>query len=207
MQRIKFLLLAATAIAALMATVGAGAASATPTSLCKVKETTGGLPICKPENQYPAGTPIHAVLQAGTKLAFQTPLGNFECLQSTLRATTEQQTELPLGAIVNVWNFGGCGEYEVFATLGTLDIEIIDLPVWTHNGTLTFTNTQLRVKKAAKECVYSVGHAGVLTGGAMATIDLEGVLTRLGGIECPEGNGTFKGAYTVLQPEPLWVSM
>ncbi|HKZ13738.1 MAG TPA: hypothetical protein VJL81_07835 [Solirubrobacterales bacterium] len=41
----------------------------------------------------------------------------------------------------------------------------------------------------------------------MATIDLEGVLTRLGGIECPEGNGTFKGAYTVLQPEPLWVSM
>jgi hypothetical protein len=66
-----------------------------------------------------------------------------ECTQSTFLATTEQQTELPLGAVVNVWNFGGCGEYEVMALVGTVDIEEIDLPVFTHNWTLTFTNTKI----------------------------------------------------------------
>jgi hypothetical protein len=207
MKRTKYLLLAATAVAVLMATVGAGAASATPTTLCKVEETTGGIPICKAENQYPAGTMIHAVLEEKTKLAIESPLGKVECTQSTFLATTEQQTELPLGAVVNVWNFGGCGEYEVTALVGTVDIEEIDLPVFTHNGTLTFTNTKIIVKKAKKECIYSVGDSGTLTGGAMATIDLAGTLTRVGGVECPEGNATWKGAYTVLKPEPLWIGI
>jgi hypothetical protein len=37
----------------------------------------------------------------------------------------------------------GCGEYEVMGLVGTVDIEEIDLPVFTHNGTLTFTNTKI----------------------------------------------------------------
>src|SRR4029077_7343798 len=207
MKRIKYLLVAATAIAALMATVGAGAASATPTTLCKVPETMGGIPICKEENQYPAGQAIHAVLEANKKVTLETPLGLVECAQSTFFGNTEGKTAMPLGEAIAVFYVGGCGEYVVTAVFGTLDLEIIDLPEWTHNGTLTFTNTQLRVKKGAKECVYEVGHAGVLTGGAMATIDLKGTLVRLGGVECPEGNGSWKAPYTVLQPEPLWIGI
>jgi len=209
MNRTKVILLVAVAATALMATVGSSTAAATPTTLCKVEETIGELPICAPVNQYPAGTMIHAHLEEKTKLMIPTPFGVAECEESTLTAITEQQTEMPLGAIVNEFTFGKCGEYEVRAVeLGTLDIEIIDLPFWTHNGTLTFTNTKVTVKKGEVDCVYSVGHSGVLTGGAMATIDLLGTLTRVGGnAKCPLGNANWNGSYTVTEPEPLWIGM
>jgi len=208
MNRIKILMLAAVTAMALMA-IGSSTAAATPTTLCEVEETIGGLPICAPENQYPAGTMIHAHLEEKTKLMIPTPFGVAECEESTLTATTEQQTAMPLGAIVNLFTFGKCGEYEVKAVeLGTLDIEIIDLPFWTHNGTLTFTNTKITVKKGEVDCIYSAGHSGVLTGGAMATIDLLGTLTRVGGnAKCPLGNANWNGSYTVTEPEPLWIGM
>jgi hypothetical protein len=138
-----------------------------------------------------------------------TPFGVAECEESTLTAITEQQTEMPLGAIINQFTFAKCGEYEVKAVeLGTLDIEIIDLPFWTHNGTLTFTHTKITVKKGEIDCVYEVGHSGVLTGGPMATIDLLGTLTRVGGnAKCPLGNANWNGSYTVTEPEPLWIGM
>lgn len=210
MKKLKVVALAVVAVAALMATVGAGSAAATPTVLCEAEDTTiGGLPICEPEHEYPAGTVIHAHLEEKTKLMIPTPFGVAACEESTLRVTTEAQTAMPLGAIVNVFTFGKCGEYEVKPVmLGTLDIEIIDLPFWTHNGTLTFTNTQITVKKGEIDCIYAVGHSGVLTGGEMATIDLLGTLTRVGGnAKCPLGNAQWNGSYTVTEPEPLWIGM
>jgi len=210
MKGMKILLLGAMAAMALMATIGAGTAAATPTTLCEIEETTiGGLPICAPENQYLAGTMIHAHLEEKTKLMIPKPFGVAECEESTLTATTEAQTAMPLGAIVNEFTFGKCGEYEVKTLIpGTLDIEIIDLPFWTHNGTLTFTGTKITVKKGEIDCEYTVGHTGVLTGGAMATIDLLGQLTRVGGnAKCPLGNAQWNGSYTVTEPEPLWIGM
>lgn len=209
MNRMKILLVAAVAVTALMATVGSGTAAATPTTLCRVEETIGGLPICAPVNQYPAGTMIHAHLEKNTKLMIPTPFGVAECEESTLTAFTEQQTEMPLGAVVTAFTFGKCGEYEVRAVeLGTLDIEIIDLPFWTHNGTLTFTHTKITVRKGEIDCVYEVGHSGVLTGGPMATIDLFGELRWIGGnAKCPMANANWNGSYTVTEPEPLWIGM
>lgn len=215
MNRIKAIVLAAVAAAMLMATVGAGAAVATPTSLCKAPTTPGGLPICEGIHLYPAGTNIHAVLEAGTKLSIATAGGVVECKMATLNAITEQQTALPLGANVTALTFNECedeGEPVDVETVknGTLDIEIIDLPVWTHNGTLTLTGTEIRVlwTHSGAECFYDAGHTGVLTGGPMATIDWSGTLTGTGGnFLCPGGNGTWNGAFTVTSPEPLWVSM
>jgi hypothetical protein len=215
MKQLKVLGLMVVAAAALMATVGAGAASATFTSLCKAPTTPNGLPICEGNHLYPAGTRIHAELQAGTKLSIATPIGVVECKTSTLDALTEQQTEKPLGAIVNALTFGECedeGEPVDITTVknGTLDIEIIDLPVWTHNGTLTLTGTEIKVlwTFTGAECFYDPGHTGVLTGGPMATIDWFGTLTKTkGNLLCPEGNANWNGAFTVTSPEPLWVSM
>jgi hypothetical protein len=209
MKQPKTLGLAVIAAAALMAFVGTGTASATVTTLCKVEETTNGLHICKAANQYPAGTMLHAQLEEKTKLLVETPLGKAECEEATMAVTTEQQTEIPLGAVVNVLTFGKCGEFTVTVILkGTLDIELIDLPTWTHNGTLTFTNTKIRVKKGEAECDFFAGHSGVLTGGAMATIDLSGTLTEfIPEGKCPKGNGKWSGVFTVTKPEPLWVSM
>lgn len=209
MKQLKILGLAVVAAAALTAFFGTASASATVTTLCKVEQTMAGLPICEAKNQYPVGTQIHAQLEEKTKLVIETPLGKPECEESTLAVTTEQQTAIPLGATVNVFTFAKCGEFTVTAAeKGTLDIEIIDLPVWTHHGTLTFTGTKINVKKGEAECVYSVGHSGALTGGAMATIDLTGILTKVGGnAKCPAGNGNWKGVYTVTKPEPLWIGM
>lgn len=214
MRKLKTLALAVVAVAALMATVGAGSAAATETALCKQPTTFAGLPICEPFHIYPAGQRIHAELEVGQRLNIATPKGIVECKQSTIDANTEQQTAKPLGAIVNVLNFGGCesaGEEVEVTTVkpGTLDIEIIDLPEWTHNGTLTLTGTEIRVfwKKAGVECRYDPAHTGVLTGGVMATIDWFGTLTRTGGLLCPEGNANWNGNYTVTTPEPLWISM
>lgn len=215
MKQLKILGLMAVAAAALMATVGAGTASATPTALCKAPTTPAGLPICEGFHLYPAGTNVHAVLEPGTKLNIATPAGVVECRQATLDVLTEQQTEKPLGAIVNALTFGECedeGEPVDVTTVknGTLDIEIIDLPVWTHNGTLTLTGTEIRVlwTFTGAECFYDPGHTGVLTGGPMATIDWSGILTwTKGNLLCPPGNANWNGAFTVTSPEPLWVSM
>jgi len=215
MKKLKTLALALAAVAALMAAVGAGTASATPTALCKAPTTPGGLPICEGNHLYPAGTTIHAHLEAGTKLVIPTPNGVVECTTSTIDAVTEQATFKPLGAFINVLSFGECedaGEpVDVEAVKpGTLDIEIIDLPVWTHNGTLTLTGTEIRIlwTFTGDECFYDPGHTGVLTGGPMATIDWNGILTYTkGNLGCPPGNASWNGAYTVTTPEPLWVSM
>jgi hypothetical protein len=144
-----------------------------------------------------------------------TPNGVVECNSSTIDATTEQATFKPLGAIVNMLSFAECedaGEpVDVEAVLkGTLDIEIIDLPVWTHNGTLTLTGAELRIlwTFTGDECFYDPGDVGVLTGGPMATIDWAGPLTYTrGNLGCLPGNASWNGAYTVTKPEPLWVSM
>lgn len=215
MKKLKVVLLAATAVAALMATVGAGSAIATPTALCKAPTTPGGLPICEGNHLYPANTTIHAHLEAGTRLVIPGPNGVVECKSSTIDATTEQATFKPLGAIVNMLSFAECedaGEpVDVEAVVkGTLDIEIIDLPVWTHNGTLTLTNTEIRIlwTFTGDECFYDPGDVGVLTGGPMATIDWAGPLTYTkGNLGCLPGNANWNGAYTVTKPEPLWVSM
>jgi hypothetical protein len=214
-KQLKALGLMVVAVGALMATAGAGTASATPTSLCKAPTTINGLPICEGNHLYPAGTRIHAELEAGKNLSVVTPIGVVECRTATLDALTEQQTEKPLGAIVNALIFGECedeGEPVDITTVknGTLDIEIIDLPVWTHNGTLTLTGTEIKVlwTWTGAECFYDPGHTGVLTGGPMATIDWFGTLIKTkGNLLCPEGNATWNGAFTVTSPEPLWISM
>ncbi len=215
MNKLKVLALAVVAVAALMATVGASSASATETAFCKAPTTFAGLPRCEGNHLYLAGTRVHAELEANTKLAIATPNGIVECEKSTLDAITEQTTAKPLGAIVNALTFGECedeGEpVEVTAVKnGTLDTEIIDLPVWTHNGTLTLTGTEIEVfwVFSGAQCFYDPGHTGILTGGPMATIDWFGTLIKTGGnMLCPAGNANWNGAYTVTSPEPLWVSM
>jgi len=200
MKQLKIITLAVVAVAAFMATIGAGSASATLTSLCKAKETVNGIPTCAKANEYPAGTRIHAEREAGTTLRIATPVGVVECTFSTLDAITEQQTAIPLGAIVNALVFGNCHQ-------GPEEVEVVTLK---NNGTLTLTGTEITIrwKVSGAHCWYDAGHTGVLTGGPMATIDWAGTLTKTGGnLLCPEGNANWNGAYTVTSPEPLWVSM
>src|SRR6059058_2354735 len=90
MNKMKAFVLGVAAAAALLATVGAGSASATFTSLCKAPTTTAGVPVCEGAHLYPAGTTVHAHLEAGTRLSIPTPNGVVECNFATIHGNTEQ---------------------------------------------------------------------------------------------------------------------
>jgi hypothetical protein len=212
MNRLKILVLLLIAASSLLATAGSGTATATETALCRAPTTImAELPRCEGEvHLYAKGQKVHAVSE--TFLLFETPFGNVECEEATIQFSTEQTTAIPLGAKVEALTFGKagkCGAYTVTAIEpGTLDIEIIDLPAWTHNGTLTFTGTKIKAVNAfGIECIYSIGDAGTLTGGEPATIDFKGTATKVGGSAfCPAGNVNFIGFFKVTSPTPLWVS-
>ena len=205
MKQLKILGLMVVAAAALTATVGATTASATDTALCEEKTTNvGGLPVCEGGHLYPLNTTINAELE--TFILFQSSLGNIECAESTLRFWTEDDTEEPLGAVVENFWIKCFGATITTLAKGTIDINIIDTPEWTHNGTLTFTATKIEVEKWGLKCIYTFSHGGTLTGGAAATIDFKGTATKVGGeIFCP-GQLTYTGFYKVTSPQPLWVS-
>jgi hypothetical protein len=205
MSKMKTLAVAVVTVAALMTTIGAGTASATETSFCKMKETFFDVPVCT--NMYKSGQEVHGVLESGQIAVIETGIGKVECAESTFGFFSEKQTSKPLGAIVSGFTFTECGPYTVKVSLNTVDIEIIDLPVWTHNGTITATSGVVEVKKGGAECKYSISHIGILTGGKPATIDLTGVLTTIGGVGCLVANGKWTTNYSDTTSEELWVSM
>lgn len=206
--------LSAIAVAASMAAVGAGSAIATETALCNSPTTESGKPTCANQHLWEAGTVIHAVSETFLIIEFP-PFGTIECEESTLQATTEKTTAMPLLAKVEALTFGKggeCGEISVTTVEpGKLAIENIDQPAPTHDGTLTFTGTKIKVVIfGGLECMYLVEHAGTLTGGAQqeqGTVDLSGTLKKVGGsIFCPAKNVNFLGFYKVTSPFALWVS-
>jgi hypothetical protein len=95
MRKLKILGLMVVAAAVLMATLGATTASATETALCKEKTTFDGLPRCEGGHLYKAGQIIHAVSE--TFVLIEAPWGNIECEESTIEASTEKATGIPLG--------------------------------------------------------------------------------------------------------------
>lgn len=209
MKQLKILGLAVVAAMALMVLAGTGTASATETSLCEVKETVNSQTVCPKEREYPAGTLFHAELKPETSFLLETPFGIVKCSQSILVGTTEQQTHIPLGATVNQLFFGECNAEVVVLKYGTLDIEIIDLPEWTHNGKLTFTGTEVTVEAVGFHCIYAPGETGTLLGGELASINLFGAWKRSGGRSgafCGK-SANASGVYQVRIPEQLWVSM
>jgi hypothetical protein len=215
MKRSMLLGLTAIVVVASMGSVGAGSAAATETALCNSQTTnaSGQLAECKDQHLWQAGTEIHAVSE--TFLIIQIPnLGTVECPESTILATTEKTTAKPLPANLAALTFGPagkCGESTVTTVeLGKLNIENIDLPAATHNGTLTFTGTKIKTVRFGLECLYALEHAGTLTGGAekeQGTIDLSGTLKKVGGsLFCPSQNVKILGFYKVTSPFALWVA-
>jgi hypothetical protein len=206
MKQLKILGLLMVAATALTAFFGASTASATFTSLCKMKITDGnGTPLCPANQTYTPKDPIHAVLEPGAKLVLETGIGKVECTESTISGKLQAATAMPLTIVMEAFTSFKCGEYTVAVMPTALTVHIIDLPVFTHNGTLTL-EAQVVVLKGEAECVYTTGHAGVLTGNApAATIDFASVLTKVGGnAKCPAGNGKITGNYVTTTA--MWVS-
>lgn len=205
MKQLKILGLALIAAGALMAFVGAGTASATFTALCEVKFTEpSGTTKCPAGKTYTEEDEFHAVLETGTKLTLETGLGKVECAESTISGNPQAATAMPLTIVTKEFITANCGEYTVIVEASSLKIEIIDLPIWTHNGTMTL-EASVEVSKGEATCLYTTGHAGTLTGNNPGTLDFATALTKVGGnAKCPAGNGKMTGNYVTTVP--LWVS-
>jgi len=174
MKYVKMLGLAAAAVAALMAFVGASTASATV--LCKVEGEKGATGLtgttCPAEKAYPKGTEIHAVLDPGTGPAkLTTAFKNIECEESTVSGKTSNEgsaTETVTGS-VEVLTFGKCNCEVNVIKKGTLEVHWINVldknengeviaETGGHNGTLTSNGAEVTAQCntifGAVHCIY-----------------------------------------------------
>ncbi|MGN6276242.1 MAG: hypothetical protein ACTHNP_09990 [Solirubrobacterales bacterium] len=201
MRHLKMLGLALVAATALMAISGAGAASAT--RLCKAAEAT-----CSAAKTYPAGTEIITSLERETSnLLRDTSSSNRnECTGSEVKSKTENETGATISGPITSLTFTGCTNTTNVTANGSIEISHIS---GTNNGTVTLKNTKVRLSIFGVFCIYGAGSGtdiGTLTGGAMATLDINAVVNLIeGGFFCPTTQ-VWEGKHTVTSPEPLFVT-
>ncbi len=204
------------AVAAMVIAALSGAGSASATVLCKVNVK----PCPTPNEDYPAGTEIHASIAAGGGLAIRDTESNvlITCSESTFKAkttTTGGIPGVPVEAKIETLTFNGIGGTECTSPIkvlktGGFDIEYI--PGTNTRGTLTLKETQVTaVLGGFLSCTYGaagVVDAGTVTGtsiGTPATIDFSGVFPKeAGGFLCP-GDVLVETTYTITAPKPLYI--
>lgn len=200
MKNLKMLGLAVVAALALIAIVGAG--SATATVLCKKNVTP-----CEGE-AYGEKTAFKATVDKTLEFKFELGGGmsySYTCTGSTMEGEITNAGAEKQNVIINLETFTltncSCPETAVL-NVPSLAVE------WTEgtmNGDVTTANLNVTFK-CMGHCRYGDGKIGVLTGGAMGTIDLSGSLKKLeGGITCP-ASAKWIGSYTVTAPEPVYVA-
>ena len=216
MKYVKILGLAAVAAMALMAFLGASTASATV--LCKTTPVTG---VCPEGWDYPKETVIHASLEKETSAElWRSNEKNEEielvdtCTASTVEGITTNtggSAETVKGPITALtWGEPGtaCTRPTTTSVPGSLEVHAIGD---THNGTLTGSGSSVQVETVFGKCTYGTGEnldLGIVTGGSMATIDIDAKVTLVkdDGIGiCPKTT-RWTAKYTVTNPEPLYVA-
>jgi hypothetical protein len=207
MKYVKMLGVAAVAAMAFMAFLGASSASATV--LCATTTTPCG-------SVYGVNTEIDASLASGTSAVLRNTSGSIEdtCTTSTTKGVTESSgssTTTVKGKVkvegeTKDLTFGGCEQTTDVLAGGELEIHWIS---GTHNGTLTAKEFQVTMTLVGVTCTFSAGTGtdlGTVTGGSMATMDVNAVVNKsAGSFLCPS-TAVWEAAYTVTNPEPLWIS-
>jgi hypothetical protein len=160
----KMLGLAAVSVAAVMAFLGAGSASAAPTVLCKVAE----LP-CAAGNRYPANTSITGESEGSAKLEGINSAGKteltVECASKTTLKNTAESGE-PLPGSVTGLSFTGCNN--------SCSVSVTGLP---YSGTLSWTsgsNGLLIVKKVSATLTCLFGFVKCKVGAKEVDLTVDG---------------------------------
>jgi hypothetical protein len=207
MKYLKMLGLAAVAAMALMAFVGAGAASATV--LCKVKETP-----CAAANEYPKGTVADGTL-LGTSAKMTSTSGEIveTCTAGTVKGTLEVAggpTATPrsgTGGATVTWS--GCTHTMDTIKNGSIEIHHI---AGTYNGTVIIKEVETTIDLGfLGSCIYTYGagtDVGILTAGPQPRIDLNAVLTKSASssFACPTTvGGQAEGILTEPHELPVYV--
>jgi hypothetical protein len=203
MKHLKKLVLVT--MAAALALVIGGAASASATALCKAAESP-----CSALNKYPLGTELHARTTSGG-LVMKTEMGGSviqkgECLAYTFKtktATAGSATETVEGNYEYVEAAPCAGVF--FLRLGGYSIHHI---AGSSNGQYTMKNFEVLLNSSGIECVYGgTFAAGTLTGGNPATLKINGSVPKVsGGFFCPETMSLTSGPIEFTTPKPLYVA-
>jgi len=203
MKIVKMSGLAALAVMALTAFLGAGTASATV--LCKTAEKEG----CAASGwDYKANTPIKASFEEGTGVTFRV---NGETISACVESEYEAETSKTGGEGVAVTGNVGKWTLEICSPNATTVVETGKFEITWQNGSINgnFIGTGYKISMviAGIKCFYgpSAEAMGTLTGGAMGTIDVHTTLNKKEGFLCP-ATMVMEASYTVTAPEPLYVS-
>ncbi|MGN6276139.1 MAG: hypothetical protein ACTHNP_09475 [Solirubrobacterales bacterium] len=204
MKHLKASGLVAMAAMALMAILGAGSASAT--TICTQTETP-----CAAGNQYTTTQDniIEASLETGSTATWKGTGGTVEdtCTSSGIKGeiTNAGSSTTTVKIKVTETTFGGCKDPTSANNAATCTIEVHNI-VNTDNGTPTASGCTLTILEGGGTvtCRYGYGnetHLGILTGGAMGTIDINAVLVKIdtSSFLCPETE-VLEAKYTMTKP-------
>lgn len=217
MSHLKMFGLAAVAVGAFMAFIGAGIASGTV--LCKETWTT----TCTATNkEYNGGQPIHIVLQVGKHATLNAAWTDVTCKTSTLQGEIASVASTGAATVINLssvsWGECSCAGGSV-GTAHPKTLETGSLAVshinGSDDGTATGTGQKITYDctPLGTQCIFGTtnAHLGALTGGNPATISANATVNHYNG---PDDEGVFicgstakwEGAYEITSPKALYVS-
>lgn len=196
------------AVAAVLALVGAGMASATV--LCQTNASTIN---CGAPNHVKAGSTVEAALEGTNQAVFEDMSNNvkWKCPSSVIRGTTEQTGSAMENVSLSVpaieLSFSNCGTTIDNGAAGTIEMEWIPK---TDNATLTVKGFKIEINAFGSEwCIYeftTVTDMGVLKGANPASISVNAVIPRVNVCSFGPTSLRWTGTYTVREPNPLYVT-
>lgn len=208
MRYLKVFSLAAVAAVAAMAFLGAGTASAT--RIC----STNSLPC---NSILGAGTPIKAELTGGNEAILTSGFAVIKCKASVIEGETTSaggEAGVAVTGKITEANWSSC----TCNLGGTVTTGAENLPwnaelSWTKemNGTLKVAAPQGFFTCAGSKCIYGatsvsttvIGGEGATPAKVEASVTLE---KKAGSGALCSATATWKATYTVITPNPLWVS-
>lgn len=203
MKHLKLIGLAAVAAMALVALLGAGAASATV--LCKNNLNTEHC-----SEPYEVGSKGTASLAAGSSAIMETTAGEtlITCNESTTSAVLENagSSTTTVEDSVTSLTFGGCSTTVDTVTLGR---GVLHWIAGTDNGTLTTIETAVTTNIFGVSCTYGAGAGttmGTTVGGNPGSLTVNTVIAKVaGGFVCPS-DVRITAKYVATSPTNAWVA-
>jgi hypothetical protein len=203
MKYLKILGLAAVAVAALMALIGVGTASATV--ICKNNLNTE---TCS--EPYPVGTEGTASLESGGSALLTNTAGQAldTCKASTVTGKLKSQGKgEPARSELSTLSFSSCTFPTKTLRPGSAELHWIK---GTDNGTLTTGGVEVTINTVLfGSCIYGMESGtdvGTTVGGNPGSLSVAAVVIKLGGAAACPDTTIFTAKYVATSPTNAWVS-
>jgi putative sterol carrier protein len=183
-------------VAALLALIGAGSASATV--LCTNSSCT---------TTYASGTTIDYTLKSGTTSILKSTSGELAatCAGSTIKGNTSSESGASISSSIESLTWSSCSQTTDTIKKGSLSI------TWTsgtNNGSVSSSGSEVTATVFGISCTYGTGEGttlGTLTGGETPVLAISAVVKKTAGSFLCPGNTTWTAEYVITEPHALFV--